>query len=320
MNEILNKIQSFGLVPVVKIDSVDDALPVAKALIDGGLPVVEITFRTACARDAITVISSEFPEMLVGAGTVLNIDQARDALAAGAKFIVSPGIDIDVVEYCLAAGVSVIPGCTTASDMTAAVKSGLDTVKFFPAEQAGGVAMLKALSGPFPGLNFMPTGGITLDNMLDYLTLPNVIAVGGSFMCPSKEIAVGDFGAVTAAARKAINTMFGFELKHIGVNCRSNDECENGGALLEKLFGFEQDISKGAIFSGGCFELLRKPYLGELGHIAIGTNFFERAMDYFKRMGLTFNEAQFKPGPDGKLNAAYFSEDFFGFAFHLLRK
>ncbi|MDD7300875.1 MAG: bifunctional 4-hydroxy-2-oxoglutarate aldolase/2-dehydro-3-deoxy-phosphogluconate aldolase, partial [Eubacteriales bacterium] len=182
MNEILKKIGLYGIVPVVKIDDVDKAVPLAKALCDGGLPVAEITFRTKCAAEAIKRITTEFPQMLVGAGTVLTTDQADEAVAAGAKFIVSPGLNPKVVAHCQKIGVPITPGCSNPSDIEAALELGLDVVKFFPAEAAGGLPMIKAMSAPYGNLKFMPTGGLNESNILDYLKFNKILACGGSYM------------------------------------------------------------------------------------------------------------------------------------------
>lgn len=320
MNEILKQIGSYGLVPVVKIAELDKAVPLAKALCDGGLPVAEITFRTACAKDAIAAISAAFPDMLVGAGTVLTVEQADQAIEAGAKFIVSPGLNLEVVKHCLGRGIPITPGCATPSEVDAAVAAGLDVVKFFPAEAAGGLEMINMMSGPYPNVKFIPTGGIGMDNLLEYLKNDKILAVGGSFMAKNDYIAAGEFDKITAGVKEALGIMYGFELKHLGVNCENEGKAKAAAALVESMFGFLPRETKGAVFGGDFFEFMKAPYLGTLGHVAIGTNFLGRAMEYFGRRGITFNTAELKVGADGKLRAAYFSEELFGFAFHLLQK
>ena len=169
MTEINQKLYDIGIIPVIKIDNADDAVPLAKALIDGGLPAAEITFRTSCAAEAIKKITTAYPEMLVGAGTVLTTAQVDAAIEAGSSFIVSPGLNPKVVAYCVEKNIPVIPGCANPSDIEVAIELGLDTVKFFPAEAAGGLPMLKAMSAPYGAIKFMPTGGINADNILSYL-------------------------------------------------------------------------------------------------------------------------------------------------------
>ena len=182
MNEVLQKIQKIGIVPVVVLDDAKDAAPLAKALCDGGLPCAEVTFRTAAAEESIRIMTKEFPQMLVGAGTVLTTEQVDRAVNAGAKFIVSPGLDPVVVKYCVDKGIPVTPGTCNPSDVAIAVSLGLDVVKFFPAEQSGGLAKIKAMSAPFPQFKVMPTGGVSLKNLKEYLSSPIIAACGGSYM------------------------------------------------------------------------------------------------------------------------------------------
>ncbi len=170
------------IVPVVVLNRAEDTEPVIRSLVNGGITVAEITFRTECAEQAIRIAVKEFPEASIGAGTVINADQCRRAIDAGAKFIVSPGFSKEVLDYCSSKNVPYIPGVATATEITAAVCCGLTTLKFFPAEALGGVKTLKALSAAFPGITFMPTGGINADNIADYLKLPFVAAAGGSWM------------------------------------------------------------------------------------------------------------------------------------------
>ena len=204
--DILNKLKELAVVPVVVIDDEQDAVPLAKALIDGGLPCAEITFRTAAAKGAIKAISEHFPDMIVGAGTVLTTDQAKAAVEAGAKFIVSPGFNPKVVSFCQSEGIPIIPGCSNPSDIEAALELGIKTVKFFPAEQAGGVAMIKALSAPYD-VSFMPTGGINEKNIEKYLSVKNVIACGGSYMVKKELIDKKAFDEIEKLTRKTVETV-----------------------------------------------------------------------------------------------------------------
>jgi 2-dehydro-3-deoxyphosphogluconate aldolase/(4S)-4-hydroxy-2-oxoglutarate aldolase len=204
MQDILEKLGKVGLVPVVKIDRAEDALPLAEALLAGGLPCAEITFRTAAAPAATRTIADNCPDMLVGAGTVLTVAQAEQALASGARFIVSPGFSATVVDWCLAHGLPIVPGVATPTDVMAAMEKGLRVLKFFPAEAYGGLATIKALSAPFGGVKYMPTGGVSAKNMADYLALPSVHAVGGSWMVESKLISNGNFAEITRLAAEAV--------------------------------------------------------------------------------------------------------------------
>ena len=200
---VLERMKNAGVVPVVVIDDAKDAVPCAKALLAGGIDVMEITFRTAAAPDAIKAVAEECPEMLVGAGTVLNLDQCKLALEMGAKFIVSPGFDAGVVGYCMENEIAVTPGCVTPTEITAAVNMGLKVIKFFPANVYGGLSAMKNLSAPFGGVKFLPTGGVNTANIKEYIDAPFIHAVGGSWVCPKADIAAGNFEKITALCKEA---------------------------------------------------------------------------------------------------------------------
>ena len=210
MNKVLEEISKIGIVPVIALDHVEDAAPLAKALCDGGLPCAEVTFRTAAAEESIRIMAEQFPEMLVGAGTVLTTEQVDRAVNAGAKFIVSPGLNPKVVKYCVEKGIPVTPGCSNPSDVEVAIELGLDVVKFFPAEQAGGVAMIKAMAAPYTGIKFMPTGGINAKNLEDYLSFDKIICCGGSWMVKGDLVKAGAFDKIkelTAEARNLVESI-----------------------------------------------------------------------------------------------------------------
>lgn len=204
MHEVLKKIQEIGIVPVVVLNDVKDAAPLAKALCDGGLPCAEVTFRTDAAEESIRIMSEQFPEMLVGAGTVLTTDQVDRAVAAGAKFIVSPGLNPRIVKYCVEKGILITPGCCNPSDIEQALENGLEVVKFFPAEAAGGLKMIKAMAAPYVGVKFMPTGGINQNNVKDYLAYDRIIACGGSWMVSSSLVDAGEFDKITELSKEAV--------------------------------------------------------------------------------------------------------------------
>ena len=194
---ILERLRNSIVVPVVVLDRVEDAVPTAKALIAGGVDVMEITFRTAAAADSIAAVAESCPDMLVGAGTILNLDQCKLAIEKGAKFIVSPGFDAEVVSYCVENGIAVCPGCVTPTEIMAALKLGLKVVKFFPANVYGGLTAMKNLSAPFGGVKFLPTGGVNTENIKEYFSAPFIHAVGGSWICPKADIAAGNFEKIT---------------------------------------------------------------------------------------------------------------------------
>lgn len=203
MHEILERINQIGIVPVVILEDAKDALPLAEALCAGGLPCAEVTFRTDAAEESIRIMAREFPEMLVGAGTVLTTEQADRAAAAGAKFLVSPGLNPRIVKYCVEKGILITPGCSNPSDIEQALENGLEVVKFFPAEPAGGLKMIKAMAAPYVGVKFMPTGGINAENVRDYLSYDRVLACGGSWMVKDSLIKAEDFDKIAALAKEA---------------------------------------------------------------------------------------------------------------------
>lgn len=204
MDAMIELIEKTGVVPVVVLEDAKDAEPLAKALCEGGLPCAEVTFRTAAAADCIRIMSEKYPEMLVGAGTVLTTEQVDRAVANGAKFIVSPGFDPEIVDYCLGKDIPVFPGVITPSEVAQAVKRGLKVVKFFPAEQFGGVATIKAMAAPYVGLKFMPTGGVNAKNLESYLSFNKIIACGGSWMVKGDLVKAGKFDEIKALTEEAV--------------------------------------------------------------------------------------------------------------------
>ena len=204
MNEVLKKIQEIGIVPVVVLNDAKDAAPLAKALCDGGLPCAEVTFRTDAAEESIRIMTEQFPQMLVGAGTVLTTEQVDCAVAAGAKFIVSPGLNPRIVKYCVEKGILITPGCSNPSDIEVALENGLEVVKFFPAEPAGGLNMIKAMAAPYVGVKFMPTGGINPTNVRDYLAYDRILACGGSWMVKGSLVDAGEFDKIEELTREAV--------------------------------------------------------------------------------------------------------------------
>lgn len=210
MNELEEKFYETRVVPVVVLEDAEDAVPLAQALVEGGLLSAEVTFRTAAAEESIRRMTEAFPQMLVGAGTVLTKEQVDAAAAAGAKFIVSPGFDPEIVDYCLEKKIPVLPGCISPSEVAQAVKRGLTIVKFFPAEQAGGIAMIKAMAAPYVGLKFMPTGGINAENLTEYLSCDKILCCGGSWMVKGDLVKAGNFGKIrglSAETRKLVDTI-----------------------------------------------------------------------------------------------------------------
>ena len=321
MNPVLEQIRKIGIVPVVKIDRAADAVPLAKALIDGGLACAEITFRTDAAEESIRNVVREFPNMLVGAGTVLTMAQLDRAVNAGAKFVVSPGFNAEIVKACIDRGIPVAPGCSSPSDMEAALALGLKTVKFFPAENLGGISMIKAVSAPYVDLTFMPTGGVNAKNINDYLSFPKVLACGGSWMVEAKLIEAGDFAEITRRTEEAVNTVLGFSLQHVGVNCESDQATHDVAKMFSNLFGFPYKPGNSSVFAGTAVETMTPlPGRGKYGHIAIGTNYMERAMYQLSAKGVKFLDDTAKADAKGNIKAIYLDMDFSGFAVHLFQR
>ena len=227
-----------AVVPVVVLDDAKDAIPTAKALLAGGIDVMEITFRTAAAPDAIKAVADGCPDMLVGAGTVVTLEQCKQAVECGAKFIVSPGFDEEVVRWCVENDVTVTPGCVTPTEIMAAMKLGLKVVKFFPANVYGGLSAMKGLSGPFGGVKFIPTGGVNGQNIGEYAAAPYVHTVGGSWVCAKADIAAGNFERITQLCREAVAGSLGFEIAHVGINTENGEEALSVAGAFDQVFGF----------------------------------------------------------------------------------
>lgn len=320
MNDVLQQISNIGIIPVIAIEDAEQAVPLARALVAGGLPAAEVTFRTAAGEEAIRRIAKEVPEMLVGAGTVLTKEQADRALAAGAQFIVSPGFNPEVTRYVIEKGALMMPGTATPGEMEQAMSMGLDVVKFFPAEQNGGVAKLKALAGPYTNLRWMPTGGVNTKNMMDYLGFDKIVACGGTWMVKKDLINGQKWDEITAICKDAVKTMLGFELRHVGINCADEAEAERTAQMFSTVFGWEYKPGNSSVFSGTAVECMKTPYLGEHGHIAVGTNNVDRAMYHLGLHGITFDESTRKTDAKGKTKAIYLKDSFCGFAVHLVQK
>lgn len=320
MNILLEKLSQMGIVPVIALNNSKDAAPLANALCNGGLPCAEVTFRTAAAFDSIQIMTNQFPDILVGAGTVLTIEQVDAAIQAGAKFIVSPGFNSKIVKYCTDKNILIIPGCTNPSDIEQAIEFGLEVVKFFPAEASGGLDMIKAISAPYPKMKFMPTGGINIKNLNSYLNFNRVIACGGSWMVNQDLITNGDFTQIEELTKDAVSQVLGFELAHVGLNLNSEEQADELANTFEKILGFQKKIGTGSIFAGTGLELLKSPYLGANGHIAIKTNDIHRAIFHLNLRGVEFDMDTAKKDDLGNLKTIYFKNEYGGFAMHLIQK
>ncbi len=319
MNELLQKIHDIGIVPVIAIDDAQKAVPLAKALTAGGLPAAEVTFRTAAAEDAIRAIRKEVPDMIVGAGTVLTKEQADRAIDAGVSFIVSPGFNPEVTKYVLSKGVCMLPGTATAGEMEQAMALGLSAVKFFPAEQNGGVEKLKALAGPYKTLRWMPTGGVNTANLASYMKFPQVLACGGTWMVKKDLIEGEKWDEITSICKAAVKNMLGLELVHIGINSENEEEAVKTAQTLCALFDLPYKDGEKGIFAGKAFEVMKYTGRGTKGHIAVGTYDVDRAVYHLGRAGAAFAESTRRT--DGKgTEFIYLEGEIGGFAIHLIRK
>ena len=317
--DMIEKIRALGIIPVIKLNDPADAVPLCQALARGGLPVAEITFRTAAAEESIRRVAQALPEVLVGAGTVLTCDQADRAMAAGARFIVTPGFNPEVVGHCVDKGYPGFPGCPTTSDIEQAIRLGLKVVKFFPAEAMGGLNTIKAVSAPYGDMLFMPTGGVNEDNLNTYLSFPKIIACGGSWMAKSDLIEKGAFDQIEELTRRAVRKMMGFELTHIGINAADEGEAEAVAKRFSALFGWPVKPGNSSDFAGSYVEVMKAPGRGAKGHIAVGCNSVVRAKAYLESQGFTFAEDSAK-SKNGLLTAIYLTDEIAGFAVHLVQK
>ena len=317
--DILKRLNTAGIVPVVVIDDAKNAVPTAKALLAGGINVMEITFRTAAAPDAIKAVADNCPDMLVGAGTVITLEQCKKAMEMGAKFIVSPGFDAEVVKWCVDNGLAITPGCVTPSEIMAAMKLGLKVVKFFPANVYGGLNAMKALSGPFGGIKFIPTGGINAQNVGEYISAPFIHAVGGSWICPKADIADGNFEKITALCAESLRNLLGYEMAHVGINTEDNNAAQEVASAFGAAFNFAAKDGNSSVFSTTGIEVMKSPYLGKQGHLAVRTNQIDIAIADLEKKGFQVDMETTKYKGD-RMIAVYLKNEIGGFAIHLLQK
>lgn len=315
----LTRLNACGVIPVVVMDDIEQAFPTARALLAGDVDVMEITLRTEAGLEAIREVAAHCPEICVGAGTVTSVEQAKHALNAGAQFIVSPGFDKELVTWCIQEGVPITPGCVTPTEIMQALHLGVSVVKFFPANIYGGLAALKALAGPFGNIKFIPTGGTNAENLKDYLAADCVYAVGGSWLCPKKDISEANYEKIRQLCQQARNIALGYEFGHLGINCEEENSALELCEQLQSAFGFDRMAGTTSHFVTSAFEIMNNPYLGENGHIAIRTTNIHRAMVHLKKRGFEMDAGTAKYKADA-LVAIYLQRPFGGFAIHLLQK
>ena len=316
--DVLKRLAQSGVVPVVVLEDAKDAVPTAKAMLAGGIDVMEITFRTAAAADSIKAVAQECPDMVVGAGTVINLEQCKLAVECGAKFIVSPGYDEETVAWCCDNGLPVTPGCVTPTEIMMALKHGLKVLKFFPANVYGGLSAIKSLAGPFGGVKFIPTGGVNAQNLAEFISSPYIHAVGGSWICPKADIAAGNFDKITALCKEARKTLLGFEVAHIGINTPDADAAMDVCKAFNDAFDFNVKQGNSSNFASTGVEVMKTMFKGANGHIAIRTNKMIPAIAEMERRGYELDMDSVKD--KNNIKAVYFKNEIGGFAVHLLQK
>ena len=316
--DVLKRLAQSGVVPVVVLEDAKDAVPTAKAMLAGGIDVMEITFRTAAAADSIKAVAQECPDMVVGAGTVINLEQCKLAVECGAKFIVSPGYDEETVAWCCDNGTPVTPGCVTPTEIMMALKHGLKVLKFFPANVYGGLSAIKSLAGPFGGVKFIPTGGVNAQNLAEFISSPYIHAVGGSWICPKADIAAGNFDKITALCKEARKTLLGFEVAHIGINTPDADAAMDVCKAFNDAFDFNVKQGNSSNFASTGVEVMKTMFKGANGHIAIRTNKMIPAIAEMERRGYELDMDSVKD--KNNIKAVYFKNEIGGFAVHLLQK
>lgn len=309
-----------GILPVINIPEASLAEDVAKALRAGGLNSIEVTLRSSDSLESIKIIKEKFPDMTVAAGTVLSTKTVDDVLAAGADFIVCPGFDEEIVDYCNKKGVLVVPGVSSGSEIQKAVKMGLKILKFFPAELSGGIEAIKLLSGPFPSVKFVPTGGINFKNLGTYLENEKILACGGSYMATADQIKNRDFEGITAACKKALDISLGFELAHVGINNADADTALGESEKLANIFRLPLKVGNSSIFTGTAAEFMKTMFYGTNGHIGFKTNSVARALAYFENNDIEIIQESIRKDEKGKLVSAYLKNEIGGFAVHVVRK
>ncbi len=303
-----------GIAPVISLRDAGKAVPLAKALAEGGVTNIEITLRTDAALDAISRIKSTLPWMTVSAGTVLTTKNVDNAVSAGADYVVTPGYADEIVAYCTEHGVSVVPGCVTASEVDRGIRAGLKYLKFFPAESLGGLKAIDLLCGPYRGIRFLPTGGMTYDNIGSYLASKNILACGGSFMAPSALIERGDWAAVTANVRRAMDLSLGFAFARVGLVSGSREEAEKACRRLALLFRLPCRPGKDEDLCGNAVAFPKEPAASAKGQLVFRTNSAERAAAYFRNAGVPVGEEGCRRDASGRLQAFCLDETVVGYA------
>ncbi|MBP3607791.1 MAG: bifunctional 4-hydroxy-2-oxoglutarate aldolase/2-dehydro-3-deoxy-phosphogluconate aldolase [Treponema sp.] len=321
MADIYEQMRDIGIIPVVAIEDASKAADLAHALVKGGLPASEVTFRTACAEEAIKEMIKAEPNMIVGAGTVLNVEQAERAHKAGAKFIVSPGYNPDVVDYCIKNNIPTMPGISNPTEITACINKGLKYLKLFPAESKGGYKIIDDFGGPFPQISFMPTGGVKTENLSEYAKRKNILCMGGTWMVKKPLIEGEKWDEITQICKDAVKAMHGFYIDHVGINTKDDNDAMSVADTFE-LFGLKKKVGNSSIFSSDAIEVMKGAGRGTCGHLSVTCNNIERALAYLKQFGFSPVAGTEKwMGKEGAspLKVVYLDKEVGGFAIHLKR-
>jgi len=319
LNNVLKKIGDIGLVPVVVIDDAELAVLTAKALLDGGLDVMEITMRTEEGIKAIKKVKEAYPRMLLGAGTILSIEKAEESVEAGAEFIVSPGLNPELIEWCIDKNIAITPGVITPTEIQQALNFSLTILKYFPANIFGGIKGCEALYGPYRMVKFIPTGGVSNENLAGFADKPYIHAIGGGWLCKPSDINAGNFDKITRIVKESINILLGFEFAHIGINTESEKESLAIAEMFSNAFGFNLKRGNSSNFSGSGIEVNKSRGRGTIGHLAIRTSSVPRAVYYLEKKGYRVDWSTRK-GTEEKPISVYLESEMGGFAVHLLQK
>ena len=320
MSNVFDQISEYGIVPLVTLDDPNDAVPLARALVAGGIPIAEVTFRTAAGGEVIKRMAKEVPDIIVGSGTVHDIDHAKETVDNGGKFVITPGFNAKVVEWCVNNNVPVCPGTVVPSDIEEAMNYGLKLVKFFPAGAYGGTNTLKALAGRFGAMKFVPTGGVGLNNLTEYLDLPNVAAVGGSFVPPAKLVKAKDWDGITKLCQEIMSKVYDFSVGHVGINAGTPENAADVTNRITSLFSTATTEIEIAYFGGNLVEVMKVPFIGTNGHICVDTRDIKRAVAMLKRKGVQILEKNCRYDDKGNLINVFLEEEIGGFGFHVRQR
>lgn len=318
MDKTAKKIFECGIIPVIKLVDASDAVPLCDALLNAGIDVAEITFRTNAAAESIRRVVESIPGIFIGAGTVTSIELVKKAVEAGANFIVSPGFNLRVVSYCVERDIPIFPGISCPSDIENGLSYGLEVLKFFPAEAAGGLKMLKAMAAPYGSVKFMPTGGIDASNVSSYFEFDRVIACGGSWMVNDSLIKNKKFDEVTKLSREAVMKMHNFQFAHLGVNTDAQKDAQSIAQMMNTIFGLASRDTGASVFAGPFLEIMYQKGASDMGHIGFTVNHMGRAIAYLEKVGMEIDYDTMRGDKDNP-SFVYLKQRVGGFAVHITR-